>query len=531
MAENNKTLGIGKTVYLGENESFDKVRMPNGTVGSEQPAAAASSTVRASAQVPGRQVRVASQNPSSVRAATPQNQQVQPSPAQQDQQKSQFLRASKAPVTVVQDMPPEQKNKETDQPQQRAFVRASAKPIEPGPQISPDKYEERTPQGSKALQMLERAKANEEAPQVAEEEIQIESTQEVQEEEERDVEKENAILPETQVEFDLGDKQPAETKQKEVKPEEKKRPKFVDLSKLTVVNKTEIDKERDLRQALYNNKASYQIVAAQSGYVAKVAPLVHKDLVNILYSNLNAYEQRKSVYKTVHEKVFETSVGKMDFDSWLKNTTVEDMETFYYGIYASTFPNEGTFKFTCPKCGKDHDYKINHNSLIKTTDRDNMRRLIDEVSRNANTVEKMKQYSLLNKNQAIQVAESKLVFELRTPSLNDALEILRTVPEKSIDKDVATVTNMLYVNRTLIPSKDSGYTEETGRTALLRIIENLPIDDASELQAAVYDRVDENRISYSIKGIKCVDCSHEEKEIPVSIENILFTLIFEKAQQ
>ena len=45
----------------------------------------------------------------------------------------------------------------------------------------------------------------------------------------------------------------------------------------------------------------------------------------------------------------------------------------------------------------------------------------------------------------------------------------------------------------------------------MRVIDNLPIDDAGELQTAVYDRVDENRISYSIKNIKCSECQHEEK--------------------
>ena len=45
-----------------------------------------------------------------------------------------------------------------------------------------------------------------------------------------------------------------------------------------------MDKERDLRQALFNNKIAFQIVAAQSGYMAKVSPLVHKDLVNIYYT-------------------------------------------------------------------------------------------------------------------------------------------------------------------------------------------------------------------------------------------------------
>ena len=93
----------------------------------------------------------------------------------------------------------------------------------------------------------------------------------------------------------------------------------------------------------------------------------------------------KRLFRVIFDKIFDTSVGKFSFDEWLKYTSVEDMETFYYGIYPHQHsPNEGTFKYTCPDCGHEHDYKVNHANLIKTTDRDHMKLLIDKVSKNAN---------------------------------------------------------------------------------------------------------------------------------------------------
>jgi len=307
--------------------------------------------------------------------------------------------------------------------------------------------------------------------------------------------------------------------------------KVVDLNKIKVINKNELDKERDLRSALYGNKAAFQIVAAQSGYMAKVLPLVHKDIMDILRENLNIYERQKSLFYTVWEKIYDTSIGKMNFENWLQNTSVEDMETFYYGIYASTFPNEGSFRFTCPACEAERDYKVNHGNLIKTTDSEHMKKLIDKVSREASSAEKMREFSLIGKNQAIQLSQTNIIVELRTPSLMDLLEILKTVPEKTIDKDSKNIVYMLYVNRLLIPSKDgSTYFEEYKKPAILRVIDTLPIDDANEFKDAVDERIDENRITYSIKNIKCSECGHEVNEVPLSVENILFTLIFEKAQ-
>jgi len=315
----------------------------------------------------------------------------------------------------------------------------------------------------------------------------------------------------------------------ETKP--KRKAKNVDISSLNIINKTEMDKERDLRNALFGNKAAYQIVAAQSGYMAKVLPLVHKDILNIINEKANRFERQKSLYQVIWEKVHDTSIGKMSFEQWLRHTSVEDIETFYYGIYASTFPNEGSFRFTCPKCGSEHDYKVNHNNLIKTTDRTKMKKLIDKVSRESVSLETMQELSLIGKNQAIELTDSKLIFELRTPSLLDLLEILRTVPEKTIDRDAESIVYMLYVNQVVIPTAEHiGHFMETKKPNILRIIDNLGIDDANEFKDAVDARIDENRITYSLKNIKCADCNTEIKDVPISIENILFTLIFEKAQ-
>lgn len=316
--------------------------------------------------------------------------------------------------------------------------------------------------------------------------------------------------------------------------EPQRKAKKIDISKISIIPKNAIEKEQDLRNALYGDKSVFQIVAAQSGYMAKVTSLVNKDVVNLLFSNLSRYEYRKSVFKVIYDKIVAFSVGRMTFEEWLKQTSVEDIETFYYGIYCATFPNSGSFTFTCPKCGNEETLKINHNNLFKTADKEKMKKLINDVSRNCNNISEMKKYSLIDKTEGFQLTDSKIIMELRTPSLWDSLELLRTVPEQVIDRDTTSVTNMLYIKRFLIPTKtESGidYSEQTDSQELLRIIDNLTIDDANELQTAVSDRVDENRISYTIKNIVCPKCQNEIKETAISIEDILFTLIFEKTGQ
>jgi len=345
-------------------------------------------------------------------------------------------------------------------------------------------------------------------------------------------------IVEKEVEFDLDEhinetlEQKMEAEQPVEKP--KKKAKKIDISKITIKDSNPIEREKDLINVLYGGKTVFQIVAAQSGYMAKMRSLVNKDYVSLLFSTETRYEYRRSVYKVIYDKIAMFSCGNMTFEEWLRNTTVEDLETFYFGIYCSTFPNEGSFTFTCPnpECRHQETIKINHNSLIKTTDKAKMKKLINDVSKNATSIEAMKKYSLIGKNEHYQLEDSGIIAELRTPSLQDSLDILRTVPESVIDRDQNAVTNMLYVKKFLIPTPDgAAYTEQVEPQEILRIIDNLTIDDANMLEDAIADRVDENRITYSIKNIKCQKCQKEATDIPVTIEDILFTLIFEKANQ
>ena len=341
---------------------------------------------------------------------------------------------------------------------------------------------------------------------------------------------------EKEVEFDFNKYIESDSKTKpisktaEKKKDELKKAKSVDLNKLTIIDKNPIEAEQNLKAVLYGGKSAVQIVAAQSGYMAKVIPLVHKDLINLMYSDLSTYEYKKTVFKVIYDKAVMFSVGNMTFEDWLKNTSVSDIETFYYGIYRATFP-EGTFTFVCPNCGEESIFKINHNNLLKTTDKQKMKQLVTDVSKNAMSFEAMHQYSLINKTEGFELEDSKIIMELRTPSLWDLLEIYRNVPESVIDRDEDSVNLMLYIKRFLIPFKNSegelSYTEQVDSQEILRIIDNLSIDDSARLKNSLFERENENRISYSIKNLTCPKCKKEVKDIPVSIEDILFTRIFE----
>ena len=313
-----------------------------------------------------------------------------------------------------------------------------------------------------------------------------------------------------------------------VKPKEAKK---IDLNSLNIVDTIATEKEKDLRIALYGSKSAFQVVAAQSGYMAQIAPLVHKDIISLMTSNLSRYERQKAIYKVMYDKLVNISCGKLSFEEWLKCTSSGDIESLYYGLYCSTFPGLGTFTFECPDCEEQTTMKIDNANLVKTANNDKMKKLINKVSKNVLSKEEMRKYSLIGKYEGYKLTDSGIVMEVRTPSLWDVLDMLQKVPEKLIDRDATSAEYMLYINRFLIPIKDTNnYSEERDRQEILRIIDNLSLDDSQELQNAIQAKYEENRISYSIKNIKCPKCHAEFKDTEISIEDILFTLIYEKAQ-
>ena len=163
--------------------------------------------------------------------------------------------------------------------------------------------------------------------------------------------------------------------------------------------------------------------------MAKIIPLVHKDIISLLFSNLGRYEHKKAIFKVIYEKIAAISSERMSFEEWLRNTSVEDIETFYYGLYNATFPNEGTYTFICPNCGEERSIRIGHNNLFRTTDKAKMKKLINTVSKEAISKAAREKYSLVGKTEAFVLDDSGIIVEIRTPSLWDSLEILRVVPE------------------------------------------------------------------------------------------------------
>lgn len=307
--------------------------------------------------------------------------------------------------------------------------------------------------------------------------------------------------------------------------------KEVDINNIKIYNQKAIEKNRLLMEALKGKKdiATFEIVAAQSGYSCKLTPLNNRDSFNILNSSSSEYENQRSTYKVVYSKISEFSCGHMAFEEWLANTSVADIETFYYGLYCATFLDQGSFKFTCPEtsCGHVTEQVIRNESLREVADFTEMTELSKRITAESNSKQKMQELSLLNKASHIELAKSGFIAEIRIPSLADFLNLYKQVKSTELKKRSDSDLNaLLCVSGVLIPDGKGGYTPDIDKNDILQVIDQIPIYDAAALRNKITDTLAKYRVSYKIKTVRCAKCGKEIHDIPIDLRSILFTEIF-----
>lgn len=305
----------------------------------------------------------------------------------------------------------------------------------------------------------------------------------------------------------------------------------VDLNTIEIVEKSPLEQINDFN-TVFKNTSVYQIVAVQSGYSGEMSALTMKDINSINNSNVDLYNHKKKLYAAIHDHLENTSVGKLGFTDWLKITSYHDIETFLYGIYCQTFPEKNEFDVTCGSCKKNTNLIVNNETLVETRNQGLVMMKIDEIISNIHKAEELVGRSLVHTSSRIMLPESKIIVNIHTPSLWDHLEMLRTLDQNLLNNYATTLGLMLFtknvymmdVARTLSTNKPSYY-ELKDKAKILDTFTKLSIKDGKYLEDSINERSEKYEISYSVKNAKCMHCGDSLGNIPISMENALFTLI------
>ncbi len=336
----------------------------------------------------------------------------------------------------------------------------------------------------------------------------------------------------------------AESAPVEVKPEEIKHDASKLLANITVdlnsINIVEGPAKLNLlksREELLGASKVMQVVCCQSAYSAEVSALRNQEIQNINNMNVDTYTFKRKLYHALWNHIENTSVGKMDFDTWMRVTSIFDVETLLYGAYSMTFPHENKYPLQCPvnDCQRKFDAIINNNSLVETRGQNDIFAKISEVVSNIDNAAELIGQSHVHTTKRIMLPESKIIVDVHIPSVHDYLEgsLLKfRNNEQYAEENAESLGLAMFVKQFLIPDietlRNTGqlqYMALTDRDVFADTIANLPIQDAQYIPDGVDEMADKLQITYSIKGIKCPQCGYEFKPIPMNMESLLFIAI------
>lgn len=307
----------------------------------------------------------------------------------------------------------------------------------------------------------------------------------------------------------------------------------IDLNNITISDGSLIEIERT--EALLNDKSTMQVVCCQSAYRAEISPLKSQEITTLLEGDNDYYTFRKRITQIAHRHIENTSIGRLNYPSFIKHTSYYDFETVLYGLYCQTFPGENKYKIGCPSrdCGKVIDATASNYTLVESRGTDNLLEHIDDVIKTVRTPKDVLEKSLIHKKQRVCLDETKIIADIEIPTLEDYLErILGKVTPKQAAEYSSSLGIALFINALYIPNiaklKETGQLEYFKVDKKMEIVkyigEILPYYDALQLTESINDYTEKYRVSYSLKDVQCPHCGHIIERVELDMEELLFRI-------
>lgn len=304
----------------------------------------------------------------------------------------------------------------------------------------------------------------------------------------------------------------------------------IDVGQVTISESNPIDLSNAVDDVL-NQRASYAVVCMQSSYSANMGSIRMEDKARIVSSTSSAYESKMRLYRTIYDKVQTMNCPKPSFKEWCKMTAYNDIDTLVFGMYAQTYPGDSDFDVTCAKCSHEMKSKVGVNSMLQVKDEAAYAK-VQEVIQNTGDIEAVQQSSMLNAVERTVMDRSKIIAELRTPSIQDHLDILSSFGSELKGDTSEIIGFLMFVKRILVPdikhyerTRQLRYLPVVNQDEMLSVIRRLNTEDGAQLDKVITERATKFQIDYQIPTFNCPNCQTQVGPIPVDMENLLFTKV------
>jgi len=305
----------------------------------------------------------------------------------------------------------------------------------------------------------------------------------------------------------------------------------IDLNNIVIsdsLNSLEKHKNLDL---VFNSKPTFEVPLPQSCYTAYMESLKYQDIDAITNSTMDEYHTTLKMYQIIHSRLQATSIGAISFETFCECTSFFDLQNLFYGLHMQTFPGTTRFDFKCIHCQHAFSQDIPNDNLVFSKDSAIFERL-EEVAKNADTPEKVKEGSLLAEHKRICLDQSKTIVDIRVPSLKDQLDILKSTPSDKMEEMAEDLATLLFIKNVFLlnvpetlEKKSPVYYPINTQDSLIKVLKELSINDTKQLAKSVDEWTDQYKTEYRIPSFKCPSCKKELGDMAVDMENVLFRLM------
>ena len=238
-----------------------------------------------------------------------------------------------------------------------------------------------------------------------------------------------------------------------------------------------------------------------------------------------------SKWTLIHSKIESTSIGKMDFNTFLNNVASMEYDILVYGILCATFPDEDVFPLTCPMCKSDIEHKYQIRSLLRAEEMsDKLKEKFKEVADSSYTEEMAKkcfENSVLNTEKTIKLPDSEFICTLGVQNAYSFIyDSVNAIDKLDAKYNQATII-CSAIPRIYVPNPDDDgetYLEIDDTEDKIKLVYSLNAKDISILSNKIGELTEGLQFTFGLMDINCpnMKCKHHVNSIEVELDTILF---------
>ena len=234
-------------------------------------------------------------------------------------------------------------------------------------------------------------------------------------------------------------------------------------------------------------------------------------------------------WSLIHSKIEDTSIGKMDFNTFLNNTAANDYNTLIYGILCSTYPDDDVIPLKCEHCHKDFKHGYSTRSLIRVESMgDRLKDAITSIadaSTNEDDAKAVHETSLINTVKKIKLPASEIIVEVYVYSAYDLInKYIKDISNLNDDRFNEAAIMATLIRTMYIPDDDEPgtYFDIDTTPEIIEVIYNLSDIDIRAIGKITDDLFEDMSIDYGFMNIRCPHCGHYTESYSFDIETLLF---------